>query len=104
MKIEFVCEKDPLLASYFSQWAPGGTTPSRENPCWKDLLEKELTNKVLELVRRGDDPNNWKARMLAEARLQEWYDFTIDGRGRRTPILDENGDPIYLIPKVCIAL
>ncbi|AER25855.1 hypothetical protein SEA_DIRTMONSTER_21 [Mycobacterium phage DirtMonster] len=46
--------------------------------------------------------NTWRAQMEREAALQQWYDYTEDDRGRRTPIRNAEGEPVMLVPTIHI--
>jgi hypothetical protein len=86
--VEFVCEKDPLLAEHYQQR-------------FGEEFVRELSPQILDDMRRGHHDQNsiFTRRMLEEARTQEHYDFVIDARGQRAPIYCD-GIPKLLIPEL----
>jgi hypothetical protein len=81
--ITFTC-KDALLAKHYDEVFRG---------LFEDHLSWTPVKSLPELRLFMDEC------MTAEARFQEHYDFTTDGK-LRTPIYDSDGTPKLLIPEI----
>ncbi len=84
MTLEFHC-KDPLMVKHYDETF---------RLLFEDHLSWMPAGDLSALYRFMDEC------MLAEARLQEHYEYTEDEQGRRTPVLDSDGEKKLLIPTI----
>lgn len=100
--VSFTC-KDPLIVKYFEDFGPRGRRPTEKAPAWDKQLTEELNG-----CRMVDGDENalqadWEQRLTAEAKLQEWYDYTESPHPAfREPVLNDDGTPKLLVPTVVI--
>lgn len=86
LRVVITCEKDPVL----------------EKACQELFGEKWST-----LARKMNYPEQalplWQERLREEAARQEWYDFALDGDGKRCVIYETSTHlPKLLVPEVKI--
>lgn len=86
-KITFVCEKEPRLAEFHDDF-------------WRSRFEKEL--ELYSILFRDDLLAHWENLMLADAKFQQHYDFTLDEQGKRVPVYEMNPHTHQMVPKLLI--